>query len=316
MVGATVSPIKSLRTTLIFNPVAGRLRGRGRNRLDRAAGILTDAGYAVSMLPTTGPNSAGDLASKAIQEGTDIILAAGGDGTINEVIQGMAGASIPLGILPAGTANVLATEIGLGRDLERAARLIPRSVPRRIAAGRLDCGARGRDFISMAGVGFDAHIVYNLNARLKQRFGKAAYWISGFSQAVRRFPEFEIEIDGAERAICSFALISRVRNYGGDFEIAYNASLIEDRLEVVLFRGRHSLPYLKYVTGMITGRLEGMGGVSFLTAQSVRVFDPADRRVHIQVDGEYAGRLPASITLVPNALTLLVPPEYGRGEKS
>src|SRR5712692_5404774 len=185
-------PINSLRTTLIYNPVAGRLRGRGRDLLERAAGILTDAGYAVSMLPTAGPNSAGNLASKAIHDGTDIILAAGGDGTINEVLQGMAGASIPLGILPGGTANVLATEIGLERDLERAARLIPRSAARRIAVGRLDCGAGGRRFISMAGVGFDAHIVYNLSARLKQRFGKGAYWIGGFSQAVRRFPEFEI----------------------------------------------------------------------------------------------------------------------------
>ena len=256
------------------------------------------------------------MASKAIHDGSDLILAAGGDGTINEVLQGMAGASVPLGILPAGTANVLATEIGLARDLEGAARLIPRCAHRRIAIGRLDCGPGSRHFVSMAGVGFDAHIVYNLSARLKQRFGKGAYWISGFTQAVRRFPEFEIEIDGSERALCSFALISRVRNYGGDFEIACNASLIEDRLEVVLFRGRHSLPYLKYVTGMITGRLEGMRGVSFLTAQSVRVFDPADRRVYIQVDGEYAGRLPASITLVPNAVTLLVPAEYARAGKS
>ena len=81
---------------------------------------------------------------------------------------------------------------------------------------------------------------------------------------------------------------------------------------VVLFRGRHSLPYLKYVLGMVTGRLAGMRGVCFLTGRSVRVSDPADQRVYIQVDGEYAGRLPASIVLVPEALTLLVPPAYVR----
>jgi diacylglycerol kinase family enzyme len=105
-------------------------------------------------------------------------------------------------------------------------------------------------------------------------------------------------------------LVSRVRNYGGDFEIAQNASLTADRLEVVLFRGRHALPYLKYLCGMVTRRLAPMHGVSFASAQRVRVFDPAARRIHIQVDGEYAGRLPASIALVPNALTLLVPPAY------
>jgi len=162
----------------------------------------------------------------------------------------------------------------------------------------------------MAGVGFDAHIVYRLSAPLKRHLGKGAYWISGFAQAVRRFPEFEVEVDGGTRAICSFALVSRVRNYGGDFEIARNASLLQDRFDVVLFRGRHTLPYLKYVLGMVTGRLAGMSGVTFLTGRSVRVSDPADRRIYIQVDGEYAGRVPASIILVPEAITLLLPPAY------
>lgn len=266
------------------------------------------------MAPTTGPGTAGDIACRAIREGSELILAAGGDGTLNEIIQGMAQSQVPLGILPAGTANVLATEIGLGNDLERAAKIIPTCVTRRIALGRVDCQAGCRYFLSMAGVGFDAQIVYDLEAGLKERLGKAAYWIAGFAHAFRQFPEFEVEIDGSIRAIGSFALASRVRNYGGDFEIASNASLAEDRFETVLFRGRYALPYLKYLCGMVAGRLRGMGGVSFLNAQSVRVFDPAGRRIHIQVDGEYAGCLPASITVVPNSLTLLVPPDYTTAE--
>ena len=119
-----------------------------------------------------------------------------------------------------------------------------------------------------------------------------------------------MELDGASREACSFALVSRVRNYGGDFEIAQKTSLLDDRFEVVLFRGRTPLPYFKYVLGMITGRLAGMRGVSFLKAKCVRVFDPDDRRVYIQVDGENAGRLPATVSLVPDALTILVPPAY------
>ena len=240
-------------------------------------------------------------------------MAAGGDGTLNEVIQGMAHSRVPLGILPAGTANVLATEIGMGHGVGRSAKLIPKCVTRRIALGRVECQAGCRYFLAMAGVGFDAQIVYDLGAGLK-RLGKTGYWIASFAHALRRFPEFEIEIDGSERAIGSFALASRVRNYGGDFEIASHASLTQDRFEAVLFRGRYALPYLKYLCGMVAGRLRGMGGVSFLNAQSLRVFDPEDRRIHIQVDGEYAGRLPASITLVPNALTLLVPPGYTNGK--
>jgi len=198
------------------------------------------------------------MARKAIDAGAELVLVAGGDGTVNEVLDGMAGSSVPLGILSAGTANVLATEIGLGNDLERAAGLIPHCVTRRIALGRLDFGRKSRYFLSMAGAGFDAQIVYGLNSRLKQRFGKGAYWLSGFGQAFWRFPEFTVVLDGATQPICSFALVSRVRNYGGDFEIARNASLFDDRFEVVLFRGQSSLPYLKYLCGMIGGRLAGM----------------------------------------------------------
>jgi len=238
-----------------------------------------------------------------------LILAAGGDGTLNEVVQGMVNSEIPLGILPAGTANVLATEIGLGKDLKHAAHRLAECVPRRIGLGRADFPEMSRHYVCMAGVGFDAHIVYNLKASLKNSLGKVAYWISGFGQAMRLLPQFEVEIDGARHA-CSFALITRVRNYGGDFEIARSTTLFDDSFEVILFQGRTSLRYLKYVAAMIVGRLSGIRGVTFLRAQKIRLTRPSDRRVYIQVDGEHAGRLPASIEFVPGALTLLVPPQY------
>lgn len=297
---------------MIYNPAAGRLRGKGRARLDQAAEVLSKAGFAISMSPTSGPGTAGKMARKAIDAGTGLILAAGGDGTLNEILAGVANSSVPLGILPGGTANVLATEIGLGRNIELAAAMLPQCVAQRIAIGRLEGASKPRYFLSMAGIGFDAHIVYNLSDRLKRLLGKGAYWVSGLREVVRRYPEFLVEVDGIRHPASSFALVSRVRNYGGDFEIARNASLLDDRFEVVLFRGRSPLPYVKYVCGMIAGRLSDMRGVTFLSAQCVRVFDPADRRVYIQVDGESAARLPATISLVPDALTLLVPPGYLR----
>jgi diacylglycerol kinase (ATP) len=262
------------------------------------------------MSPTTGPGTAGDMTRQAIAAGAEFIVAAGGDGTINEILDGVASTGVPLGILPAGTANVLATEIGLPRSLELAATLISECVAKRVAIGRLDCGPKPRHFLCMAGVGFDAHIVYNLSAGLKQRLGKAAYWVGGFRQLAGRFPEFQVEIDGATREVCSFALISRVRNYGGDFEIAQSVGLLDSRFEVVLFRGRTPLPYLKYLFGVTTRRLAGMRGVSFLKAQCIRVSDPEDRRIYLQVDGESAGHLPARVSLTPDAVTLLVPPAY------
>ena len=239
-------------------------------------------------------------------------MVAGGDGTINEAIGGMAHSHVPLAILPGGTANVLATEMKLSRRLEHTARRLGEFRPRRISVGRLTCadGAE-RHFLLMAGIGLDAHIVYNINGPLKARIGKLAYWVAGWSLLGRRLTEFGVEIDGLERR-CSFALASKVRNYGGDFEIARTVTLFDDRFEVVLFEGRNTLSYVKYFAGMVSGRLRGMRGVSVLHADRVILTAPGGQPVYVHVDGEFAGRLPAEIRIVPDALTLMVPPEYAR----
>jgi diacylglycerol kinase family enzyme len=265
-------------------------------------------------VPTTGPATAGSIARRSIQAGADLILAAGGDGTLNEVIDGMANSTVPVGVLPAGTANVLATEARLGSSMEQAARNLLNCVPRRISLGRLHCDGRARYFLLMAGVGLDAHIVYNISVALKARWGKFAYWAGGFSLAGRSLPEFIVQI-GGKKHLCSFALVSKVRNYGGDFEIARDTSLLDDHFEVVLFEGRNSLRYLKYFLGVATNRLRGMSGVSVFRAREVRIPAASGRSVYIQVDGEYAGHLPAKIEIVPGALTLLIPPEYEKRGK-
>lgn len=302
--------INPRHVTVIYNPVAGRLRGKGRSRLEHVRQILANSGYTVSLAGTTGPGTAGAIARQAILEGTELIVVAGGDGTLNEAANGIVNSAVPLAILPAGTANVVATELGLGSSLEEAAARISHCIARRIGIGRLDYANGSRYFLAMAGVGFDAGIVYRLSGRLKNRLGKAAYWLSGVAQAVQLYPEFTVQVGGTPQTPCSFALASRVRNYGGDFEIAQSITMLDDGFEVVLFRGRHALPYVKYVGGMVTRRLAGMSGVTFLRAASLTVLQPLNRKIHIQVDGEYAGCLPASIQFVPEALTLMVPPEY------
>jgi diacylglycerol kinase family enzyme len=217
---------------------------------------------------------------------------------------------VPLAILPGGTANVLAMETRLGTGFEHATRSLDGWVPRRIAVGRLRCESKvTRHFLLMAGIGLDAHIVYHVSGSLKARTGKFAYWVAGWSLLGRRLPQIRVELDGRP-AHCSFALLSRVRNYGGDFEIAQNISLLEDRFEAVLFEGRSSLPYAKYFLGMALNRLQGMRGVTVTEARTVRLSCPEDRQVYVQIDGEYAGRLPAEIEIVPDALTLLLPEKY------
>ena len=297
---------------LIFNPVAGALRKPGREAvLRQSIETLQSSGVQVEAVPTTGPGVASEIARTCVDRCADLILVAGGDGTINEVANGMVHSPVPLGVLPGGTANVLSMELGIGSRIGRAAASLCNCVPERVAIGRIvnEFEPKGRYFLLMAGIGLDAHIVYEMTAARKSALGKAAYWIGGFSQLGRRLPEFTIEADGAEYRT-SFALASRVRNYGGDLEIAPTISLLEDDFEFVLFSGESSFRYLKYMLGVVTKRLEGMRGVTILRSRQISCRGPEDRRVYIQVDGEYAGRLPATLEIIPNALTLLVPPDF------
>jgi diacylglycerol kinase (ATP) len=267
----------------------------------------------VTVAPTTGPATAGAIAREHLGRGAELIIGAGGDGTLNEIAEGMAHSSTPLAALPGGTANVLAVETSLGLNLERAAERLVDLRPRRISIGHVRCdgGRVSRHFLLMAGIGLDAHIVYRVNAGLKARTGKLAYWLAGWSLLGKRLAEFDIEIDGQKRR-CSFALVSKVRNYGGDFTIARNVTLFDDRFEVVLFEGRSSLRYVKYFFGLALNRVAGMKGVTVLNATRVAASAPDDSRVYVQIDGEYAGHLPAEIEIVPDALTLMVSEDYGR----
>jgi diacylglycerol kinase (ATP) len=285
---------------------------KGLKRLSAAAEILREAGHDTWLVPTQGPGTAGAIAQRSIADGAELILAAGGDGTINEIASGVAFSDVPLGILPAGTANVLANEMGLASSIEGAAEGLGACVPTRVSMGRLQCvngSERTRLFLLMAGIGLDAKIVYNLSLPLKARFGKLAYWVGGFSLIGRELDEFEVLVDG-RRVNCSFALISKVRNYGGDLEIAQNISLLDDRFEVVLFETRSSLRFLGYLARVAVRRLSGVSGVSLVRATQVCMPGTTARRIYIQVDGEYAGHIPASVEIVPDALTLLVPKPY------
>ena len=237
-----------------------------------------------------------------------MILAAGGDGTINEVVNGMAHSHVPLGILPAGTANVLANELGLGRNLQSAADSLFDCAPERIALGRLTTDSLNRYFLLMAGAGLDADIVFHINQNLKNAFGKLAYWIGGLQKFGRRLPELTVDAEGRQMRD-SFALASRVRNYGGDLEIAQSVSLLDDHFELVLFEGANSFAYVKYMLGVLLRRHQRMRGVTILNATKASFSCPDNNRIHLQVDGEYAGLLPATVEIVPSALTLLIPAE-------
>jgi YegS/Rv2252/BmrU family lipid kinase len=300
-------------TVLIYNPRAGKFQRGGRRLLDAAMRILENHGHAVTVAPTTGPGTAGAIAREHIARGAGLIVVAGGDGTINETVEGMLHSRVPLAILPAGTANVLAMEMKLGSRLERVAARLEECRPQRISVGRLTCdgGRVERHFLLMAGIGLDAHIVCHVNTAIKARVGKLAYWVAGWSLLGQRLAQFGVELNGQRRE-CSFALITKVRNYGGDFEIARSVTLLDEEFEAVLLEGRSTVRYVKYFAGMALNRLAGMQGVTVLRTDRVTFTGADDARTYVQIDGEFAGHLPAEVHIVPDALTLLTPPEYSR----
>ena len=297
---------------LIYNPQAGRFGGNGGRLVERIAGILTKNGHQVTAAPTTGPGTGGAIARQHIAGGADLVVAAGGDGTVNEVAEGVVHSDVPLAILPAGTANVLGAEMKLGTRIERVAERLEEFRPRRISVGHLTCdgGRVSRHFLSMAGIGLDAYVVRQVDGALKARTGKLAYWVAGWSLLGHRLAQLQVETCGVMRE-CSFALVSKVRNYGGDFEIAREVTLLDDQFEVVLFEGRTTVPYVKYFAGLVLDRLRGMKGVTMLRTGCLTLAGPADGCAYVQVDGELAGCLPAEVRVVPDALTLLVPQGYG-----
>jgi len=252
------------------------------------------------------------MAREHINRGADLIIAAGGDGTINEVAEGMVHSHVPLGILPAGTANVLAMEMRLGGNLEHAADKLEECRAHRISVGYVACGnGIARYFLLMAGAGLDAHVAYHVSAPLKARAGKLAYWFAGWRLLGRDLPEFTVEANGVKRH-CSFALLSKVRTYGGDFEIARHVTLFDDEFEMVLFEGRSTFLYVKYFLALMLDRLGKTKGVTVLRTSEASLSGPGDVLVYTQIDGEVAGHLPAQVRIVPDALTLLVPPEYSK----
>jgi len=299
---------------LIYNSCAGGLRYFTARRLARVLDTLRAAGHRVTPLLTPRPGGATELAERCREAGADLILALGGDGTLNETANGMIGSEVPLAVLPAGTANVLARELGLPCRSAAAAARLAQFEPLRIAVGRLHSAGqpRPRYFLLMAGAGFDGHIVYHLNLALKARLGQLAYWVGAAKELLRRLDEFEAAA-GSRRFRCTFALASRVRNYAGYMKIASGASLLKEDFQVAIFQGRSTLRYYSlYLGAVLARRAERAPGITFLRSRHVEFLADSAPPIYVQVDGEYAGRLPASVEIVPDALTILVPPGFAR----
>ncbi|MEZ5354436.1 MAG: diacylglycerol kinase family lipid kinase [Bryobacteraceae bacterium] len=301
-------------TPFIYNPTAGRLV-RNPGLLERVLAELRPRAADLRPTPTTRPREATEIAARFAGQGVSMVIAAGGDGTINEVANGLAGSATSLTIVPMGTANVLACEMGLSRDPLRAAREVSALEPRRISLGSIrNSHGEARHFLLMAGAGLDARVNGRVRPDIKRRFGKLAYWLAGAEMVGRRLAQIEARAEGRTFRT-GFALAARVRNYGGDLAIASKASLLSDRFELVTFRGETSWPYPLYLGGALLGRASAVPGVESVFTRRVELAPVNGSGVEIQIDGEQAGSLPATLEIVTEALTLMVPSRYARREQ-
>jgi diacylglycerol kinase (ATP) len=267
------------------------------------------AGIVVTGQQTTRPGEATHLARSAVQAGVDLVIACGGDGTINEVVCGMAHSRVPLAILPAGTANVLAREISLPLNIAAAARAIPSSTPQRLALGRVG----SRYFLLMAGVGFDARVVKQVNGHSKKFLGMGSYIAEAIREALFGTPVPFLLSTATERHRATFACIARSRHYG-PIKMIREANLYSEQFYIYCFHSENRFRYFRYALAVLRGNAHSLPDVSRFAASEIRC-EPAGQdgqQVFLQVDGESAGELPCAIQIVPDALTLLVPAGFGR----
>ncbi len=315
-------------------------------QVEEARRALKECFIHAELCPTTASGSAAEQARAAVTAGAQLVLASGGDGTVNEVVNGLAGSHVPLAILPAGTANVLAKELALPWDVHEAARLLAGSRLQRIALGAAVSDAapdRPRYFISLAGAGSDGEMVRAVNRTLKKLTGQLAYWAAGFLLPLYyRFPYVRVrsfDDVGAGPCACpdaaaandarlpfatkggqprgaaptvrreatgSVVVIGRTKHYGGPIQITTGANLYEDCFEVAVFEVGF-FGSLQLLPAILCGTARGRRGVHMWKTQRVRCEPTGSHAIHAQVDGEFAGALPMEFRIVPDALTLAVP---------
>jgi YegS/Rv2252/BmrU family lipid kinase len=291
-----------MKLKLIANPVAG---GDARNHIERAVALLEARGAEVDLTLTGARGDARQAAAAARDAGFDRICAAGGDGTLNEVINGLAPSDIPLAFIPLGTTNVFALETGIPFDLDQACGMVLDGCPRRICLGQAD----GQYFLLMAGIGFDAEVVRQVNLRLKRYFGKLAYVVSGLVSLCRYHPRpLDVMTEAGVRRRAYGVIISNCRLYGGRFVVSPGASLSKDTLHICLLLSNSRLGMLRSV-GKIAAGLPLLAEEALqLRAREIVV---TGGNAPVQVDGDYLGELPYAFRAAFGALQMILPEDRG-----
>jgi len=310
------------RVALVYNPASGQHSARRHAAVAEITSVLQAAGVLAEAFETGAPGSAMALAKRAVEVGFDTVVACGGDGTVHEVLQSLVGTDVALGVVPLGTANALAADVGLIAPPARAARILLQAAPARVSVGRIhfsdpNGNPGSRYFIVAAGVGADALLMSRLDARLKRRLGYVLYLIEAIRiWATSSFPLFEAILpangNGEGRVFdVSQLLAVRVRSFGGALrKLAPGASVRNGSLSLLAFKTQSRLRYLMFLLAAIAGTHTFKREVELLETPSIecRTRNGSREALFVEADGEVLGSLPVRLEVAPHTLTLLIPP--------
>jgi diacylglycerol kinase (ATP) len=311
------------RVALIYNPVSGQHPQRRAGLIKRAVAVLHSAAIEVNVIPTKSTESVGTQVQEAIREGCDTILVCGGDGTVHQALQGVVGTSAALGVIPMGTANALAADLGLPSSPEKAAKMLLAATPVRVSVGRVfyrdrEGAPRSRYFVVAAGVGADAFFFSRLNSRFKQRLGYMHYLIEVLRLlATHTFPMFAASFMETSRPTprveeVSQLLAVRISNFGGMVRnLVPGAATHNDDLKVIAFKTRSRLRYLQFMAAVWFRCHTYSSTIELVECVTVacRDLEHSAQPSFVEADGEVLGTLPVRMDVVPQALTLLIPPK-------
>ncbi len=290
------------RGLLVYNPKAGQ-RDR-RADMNALIDRQRRRGLELVNAPTSGPGDATEIVKTFLPRGLDVVAVCGGDGTISEVASGLEGSPVPLAVLPAGTSNVLAIELGIPTDLDRAEALLHEGEPRPVRLAHAD----GRPFLLWAGAGLDARVMGNMRLGWKRLLGRLGIFPTAVLQFLRYdFPRLEVTIDGVAHE-ATFAVACRARHYGGRWVIAPDARLEADGFEVLLFAHRSHRKLAQLFTQMASGRSEHLrDGLARIVSGREVWIRSLDGPVEVQVDGDCVLQTPIRCRVGSETVRVLAP---------
>ena len=289
-----------MRILLITNPAAG---ASNRSQINLLDWVTRFAGHTVTIETPKTPDEALRAVQRCVAEGYDRILTMGGDGTINSIVSALAETEIALGIIPTGTVNVLARELGIPLDPLKALEV---ALAGRIR--RLDLGiANGKCFTLMAGLGFDAKVVSEIVPRWKELFGPVAYLTAGLQVLTRYKPShFTLTLENNTFSLPAWLLVvGNAGYYAYEMCIARDASMDDGMLDVIVFAEQNALDRLLQIGAVFVGRHIDHPNVLYFRTRAITI--TADPPVTVQLDGDPAGSSPVDISVWPGALSVIVP---------